>query len=112
MSEWKTIDSAPRDGTVVDLWIVDQDGNGERVCNARWEAEWGDERHTYNPNGAHKLIHFTRAGWVAPGFDYDGQDGLADMPNWFNEHPRQNRWMFRKPTHWMPLPSPPETRDE
>ena len=41
MSEWRTIDSAPKDGTIVDLWVV-SGGYGERwsdceLRNGRWK---------------------------------------------------------------------------
>jgi len=35
MSEWKTIDSAPRDGTPVDLWVK----YGFRVTEQWWDDE-------------------------------------------------------------------------
>lgn len=46
--KWMTIDSAPKDGTTVDLWTNDS----ERVCDAYW------------------LTDTTPPGWYAPYMDY------------------------------------------
>ena len=85
MSEWQPIETAPRDGVPVDLWL----GNAEfprRETDATFrrasDSEW----------------------WV------HGGDGLDD-PNtcyWFNGM----GWPLRgdtEPTHWMPLPQPPRS---
>jgi hypothetical protein len=68
---WRTIESAPRDGTRVDLW--DRSGH-------RWtDAHWG--------------VHYWRHGMPAgePSWGRGTIDGPAPDP-----------------THWMPLPAPPE----
>ncbi len=57
---WQTIDTAPTDGTVVDIWA-----EGERVIDA-----W-----------------FQKGDWLTS----DGE--------WVSQH---------EPTHWMPVPQPPE----
>jgi hypothetical protein len=45
--EWQSIASAPRDGTRVDLWVVGDDGAGER-----WpDAYWGGSVDTSSPFG-------------------------------------------------------------
>lgn len=67
--QWQPIETAPKDGSEVDLWTA----NG-RVPDAKWNAkrsrweEWG-------------LGGFEQMTWVD-----------VDYP----------------PTHWMPLPNPPE----
>lgn len=49
MSEWQLIDAAPKDGTDVDLWVVDFSigeggklirGQGKRITDARWAAPY------------------------------------------------------------------------
>lgn len=72
MDSWQPIETAPKDGTVIDLW----DGHyGVRVTNARWD-------HHYWLNG------------VPQGEKSWGRDD-RDGP------------FCAKPTHWMPLPTPP-----
>ena len=53
--KWETIDSAPMDGTVVDLWIAAAGCQFRapdfRFCNGRWEGVSSDEpleRHYMN----------------------------------------------------------------
>jgi hypothetical protein len=36
-AQWRTIESAPKDGTRVDLWVV-IDGEGQRVCDVLWDS--------------------------------------------------------------------------
>ena len=70
--EWRPIETAPRDGTRIDIWGTNPDGSGCRVANVCWGpvADWmGRER----------------ADW---------------------QHYHVDAFT---PTHWMPLPSPPET---
>ena len=43
MSEWQDIETAPKDGTVVDLWVLDFEGEGVRRAACRWD--------TFNDNG-------------------------------------------------------------
>ena len=79
--QWLPIESAPRDGTLFDMWmqaydLVTRDSDevrptvGMRVADVQWWAgEWCDE------NGAPHEV-------------------LADFKDW-------------KPTYWMPIPPPP-----
>lgn len=64
--KWRPIETAPKDGTEIDLWH-----EGDRIADAYWKG----------------------GRWWAPNFDYDGCDGVIGGP---------------PPTHWMPLPAPPE----
>lgn len=41
MSEWQDIGSAPRDGTVVDLWIQSKHGYKFRLTDCKWgQSDW------------------------------------------------------------------------
>lgn len=72
MSEWKPIETAPRDGTPILVARLDKAFGWVRGWS-RWSGACG--------------IY----GWVSHGFfDVPGCLGLAH------------------PTHWMPLPAPPE----
>ena len=42
MAGWQPIDTAPKDGTLVDLWIVTKSGQGDRYANCKWQDPWGD----------------------------------------------------------------------
>lgn len=35
MSEWQPIETAPKDGTTIDLWLQ----AGERIADARWNRD-------------------------------------------------------------------------
>ena len=94
MSEWQSIETAPKDGSVIDLWIEGankasvrfyapntipgkRDGNFYgRACDFRWESR--------PPN---------RANWYPiGGLGYPLSPDVT-------------------PTHWMPLPLPPAQSD-
>jgi hypothetical protein len=60
---WQPIETAPRDGTMIDVWAWP----GERIPDVSWREEWGQ--------------------WL-----HDDGNGLLSCV----------------PTHWMPLPAPPE----
>lgn len=71
--KWQPIETAPKDGTRVDLWA-----DGERVCDAWWNAnrgKWMNPQPTTN--------------WGIPVLEDDeATDG-------------------DRATHWMPLPEKP-----
>ena len=84
MSEWQDISTAPKDGTVVDLWVNNPAliARGQRVTDAFWiEGRWLEL--------------------------YQGEFDDADIfiagigPCDEVETP------ICKATHWMPLPTPP-----
>lgn len=66
MSEWKTIDSAPRDRTVI----------------VGFDPEYASE---LSPELGFDLLEWSTDRWIVAGYGY-----------------------VRQPTHWMPLPAPPE----
>jgi hypothetical protein len=87
MSEWKPIESAPRDETVVVL-----------MCDTVTDKPWNTPfRYDY------AFGYFKRGKWwIENNGDYhDGGHG--------NEYEcGTERWMeYLPPTHWMPLPPPP-----
>lgn len=42
MSEWKTIDSAPRDGAFIDVFVFYED-SGRRVADVKWATPYKGE---------------------------------------------------------------------
>lgn len=88
MSEWQPIETAPKDGTLIDIWCP-WDGNEEggiRLENVSWNVSNDLNPHT---------------GWSR--ITDDGDEDMVEMdatcplglPKWV-------------PTHWMPLPEPPQ----
>lgn len=76
-SEWRNIETAPKDGTEIDLWAM-----GRRVSNCRWakptHANWGD-RHGCDQDLPEQWVTRSNCAW-------DRRNG--------------------EPTHWMPVPAP------
>jgi hypothetical protein len=85
MSEWQPIETAPKDGTVIDLW-VDGEFAGRRA-SCYWGKPWHDcgEHGRYCDSEWHDLDN----GWVD-----DLNMPLRSLDD-------------REPTHWMPLPAAP-----
>lgn len=80
MSEWKTIDSAPKDGTRIDGWAVNTVTGKPvgRFTDMRWEyGEW---------------THGSRTFTFPIEIPVAADTGVPVV----------------KLTHWMPLPSPPK----
>jgi len=75
---WHPIETAPKDGTRIDLWA------GQRIFNAVWRAQFKDETDPYC---------FT---WWAPEPDCECR-GIE----W------EDQRIGVDPTHWMPIPKPP-----
>jgi hypothetical protein len=100
---WQPIETAPKDGTEIDLWMVDQDGKGYREPAACWVTRRRDTRW----NGK-RYVGFYRDGWWGPNHDYDGEHGWADEPGYTNQVNGKQVWV--RPTHWMPMPAPPGER--
>lgn len=73
-SDWQPIETAPRDGTEIDLWTRDEDGFPGRIPDGAWRTRDG------------------LTGWYAR-----SERGWMRIEEFAYE-----------PTHWMPLPAPPE----
>lgn len=82
--EWQDISTAPRDGTPMQGW-VHEINRGVSAVETRtyWEPK----------------IRFEAGEW-----EYKHSHG------WFFMN--MVSWIERHPTHWMPLPTPPETGHE
>ena len=85
MSEWQPIETAPKDGTPVDLWLVADDSEDVEFYSptasksSGRSADWRwDHRPPNNPNW-----------YPLGGLSYPLEPGI-------------------NPTHWMHLPEPPE----
>lgn len=104
MTQWQDIATAPKDGTPVDLWMVNDEGHEWRVTDAQYVESRDDELHEYDTSGRRTVQAFKCSGWQAPNQDH-GEWGWCDQPERFNT--KLGRMMFTKPTHWMPVPLPP-----
>lgn len=99
MSEWQPIETAPKDGTRIDLWMVDKSGSEYREPEAYWVS-------------AGAQPHLTkRDGWYAPRYDYDLQDGWADDPYHYINNRHIQKWVGCEPSHWMPIPAGPNGQE-
>lgn len=82
-SAWRTMEGAPKDGNPVDLWF------GDHRAPDAW---WGRPHHECGEAGQHCDCHPSYDGWC----DYlgylTGEEGTEES----------------EPTHWMPLPTPPQ----
>lgn len=79
MTEWQSIESAPKDGTLVDLWGSCKDGDGRwtgRFPDAHWGKLAGDKGYDWLD---HEGLGLTRSASIGAVF-----------------------------THWQPLPEPPD----
>lgn len=83
LAGWEGMDSAPKDGTMVDLWVDD---------GRHTNAYWGRPHHTCGEAGRYCDCCPSYDAWVCADLNHylTGEEGYADDP-----------------THWMPLPPPP-----
>jgi len=66
---WQPISTAPRDGTIIDVWLLHE---GYRVADAYWKRSKVTKKNPYGGS------------WWAPNHDYDGCDGPigATLSHW------------------------------
>jgi len=86
MSEWRTIESAPKDGTEV---LVYRDGE---YAVAVWRNPYFDT--------------IEQAEWIS--LSAKGADGTRSCVRMEARFPYE-KVHFGTPTHWMPLPEPPRS---
>lgn len=86
---WRPIETAPRDGTVIDVWVDD-----DRHTN----VYWGRPAHSCGEYGDYCDCCPRYDAWVCADTNYylTGDEGYA----------------CDEPTHWMPLPPTPETQND
>lgn len=83
MSAWQPIESAPKDGTVIDLWLAE----GRRATDAYWSFSRDGATGERLPETAYDCWAYVRGSSGMGGAYPAGVDGKA--------------------THWMPIPNSP-----
>lgn len=83
MSEWRTIETAPKDGAAI----------------------LGYGRHVDSPSDAQRGVVAGDHWWAIMLWDVWRDSGLAQSHRWVFAKDGARTWS--EPTHWMPLPDPP-----
>ena len=94
---WQPIETAPRDGTLIDLWVIDEHYGASRIPDCKWGRE------DYNGFGD-PIAEID--GWVQWTKDITGEEywALIEFDFRRGEVVRTNEVV----THWLPLPAPPK----
>ena len=104
---WQPIETAPKDRTEIDLWMVDEDGKGFRIPDAFWVTNEPYNAGMVWKNREWVVDRIKRDGWMAANLGYNGESGWAEVPKYTNEKGKE---IWTLATHWMPKPQPPETK--
>lgn len=93
MSEWQPIDTAPKDGTVIILGAVAQEYQGQPVDPRATVGHWTTDEE------CRELVGDCGGECRCPEYIYHDPSWISWDGGFTAENP---------PTHWQPLPSPPE----
>jgi predicted secreted protein len=88
VSGWRPIESAPKDGTKIDLWV------GGEFPGRHTDCYWGKRSH--------------ECGEAGP---YCDSDWHSEKPGWVDGTFNEFVCTEGEATHWRPLPAAPERRD-
>lgn len=104
MTEWRTIDTAPKSETEIDLWVVTVkakhmiDAPGHRITDCRRIYDGGTWPEVWTDNRGH-FVNFSQY--------YDKHDDWEECLQPGNE-PHPEAFLVVKATHWMPKPEGPK----
>jgi hypothetical protein len=96
MADWQPIETAPKDGTRIDVWMVGVAGDKKPLAFRMTDICWSSVEE----------LEVESTGWFP--------HGAWTSPSLFRrktiETPRSHPWRtgaWQELTHWMPLPEPP-----